>query len=197
MPWDGDLSAAVAFYCAQRQRKHFATVAEIPLSYRSQREIGSLSSGFEESDMAHMILAFFSGSEDVFRSLGLWAFLSIGAIALFAVFIPLVTYIDRRGKEREAYYKAESLRRIAEAHGEGARMAMDMFREENRQKQIKMIEGLKIGGLINFGVGVALVIFLRVLLGGGSGSPYLCGLFPAMVGVAMLVYVFFLARPVE
>jgi len=36
------------------------------------------------------------GSEEVFESFGLWAFLSIGAVALFAVFIPLVTYIDGR-----------------------------------------------------------------------------------------------------
>jgi hypothetical protein len=146
--------------------------------------------------MAHLVLFYF-GSEEVFANYGLWAFLSIGAVALFAVFIPLVTYIDSRVKEREAYYKSETMRRIAESSGESAKAVMELLREEGRQKQIKSIEGMKIGGLINVGIGLALIIFLRSLIGGGSASPYLCGLIPAMIGVAMLVYVFFMARPVE
>jgi len=146
--------------------------------------------------MAQLVLLFF-GSEDVFGSNGLWAFLSVGAVALFAVFIPLVTYIDSRRKEREAFYKSEMMRRIAESSSDSAKAAMELLREEGRQKQIKTIEGLKIGGLINVGGGVGLVIFLRSLIGSGSESPYLCGLIPAMVGVAMLVYVYVMARPVE
>jgi len=137
------------------------------------------------------------GSEEVFGSFGLWAFLSVGAVALFAVFIPLVTFIDSRRKEREAYYKAETFRRVAEASGDGAKAALELMREEGRQKQIKTIEGLKIGGLINLAVGVALTIFLYFLFGGTSTSPWLCGLIPGMIGVAMLVYVFFMARPIE
>jgi hypothetical protein len=145
--------------------------------------------------MFHLIALLF-GDEPI-ANFGLWAFLSIGAVALFAVFIPLVTFIGSRVKEREAYYKAETFRRIAEAPGDGAKMALELMREEGRQKQLKTIEGLKIGGLINLGIGVALVIFLRVLLGSGSGSPFLCGLIPGMIGVAMLVYVFTMARPVD
>lgn len=137
------------------------------------------------------------GSEDVFGSFGLWAFLSVGAVALFAVFIPLVTWMDTRRKEREAFYKAETFRRLAESSGEGAKAAMELMREEGRQKQIKTLEGLKIGGLINVAVGIALIIFLRSLIGADHDSPWLCGLIPAMIGVAMLVYVFALARPVE
>lgn len=146
--------------------------------------------------MIHLA-ALLSGPEDVFSSFGLWAFLSVGAVALFAVFIPLVTFIESRRKEREAYYKAETFRRLAEASGDGAKAAMDLVREEGRQKQIKVIEGLKIGGLINVAVGLALVIFLRSLLGGASASPWLCGLIPGLIGVAMLVYVFALARPID
>jgi len=137
------------------------------------------------------------GSEDVFGSFGLWAFLSVGAVALFAVFIPLVTWMDTRRKEREAFYKSEMIRRLSESSGEGAKAAMEVMREEGRQKQIKTLEGLKVGGVINLCIGVALSIFLRVLIGGGTGSPWLCGLMPAMVGVAMLVYVYAMARPVD
>jgi hypothetical protein len=146
--------------------------------------------------MIHLAALLF-GPDEVFSNFGLWAFLSVGAVALFAVFIPLVTFIDSRRKEREAYYKAETFRRLAEASGDGAKAAMELMREEGRQKQIKTIEGLKIAGLVNLFIGVALTIFLRSLVGGGSGSPWLCGLMPAMVGIAMLIYVFAMARPVE
>jgi hypothetical protein len=53
---------------------------------------------------------------------------------------------------------------------------------------------LKIGGLINVGVGIGLLPFLKMLLPGQA--VYLCGLIPLMVGVAMLVYVYVLAAPV-
>src|ERR1700759_1278838 len=90
------------------------------------------------------------------ESFGLWMFLSIGAVSLFVVFIPLVSWIDNRRKEREAFYKADTMRRLAESSGEGAKAAIQMMREEERLKRIKAREGLKIGGLINMGVGVAL-----------------------------------------
>jgi len=128
---------------------------------------------------------------------GLWLFLSIGAVSLFVVFIPTVHYLDTRRKEREAFYKAETMRRITESSSEGAKAAMEMLREEARRERMTKREGLKIGGLINVGVGLALVIFLRVLLGGGSGTPYLCGLIPGFIGVAMLIYVYFMAGPIE
>jgi hypothetical protein len=55
-------------------------------------------------------------------------------------------------------------------------------------------EGLKIGGLINMGVGLGLLPFLKMLLPGQA--VFLCGLIPLMIGIAMLVYVYVLAAPV-
>jgi hypothetical protein len=119
-------------------------------------------------------------------------FLSIGAVALFVVFIPTVTWLDSRRKEREAFYKAETLRRITEASGEGAKAAVELIREEGRIKRRMKGEGLKLGGLICVAVGAATVIFLRF-----QGGPYLAGLIPGFVGVAILVYVYFMSAPVE
>ena len=128
-------------------------------------------------------------------AMGMWVFLSIGAVALFVVFIPLTSWIDAQRKEREAFYKAETLRRLAEASGEGAKAAVDLLREQDRQQRMKTREGMKIGGLINLAVGIALVIFLRALI--GNEPVYLCGLIPGFIGVAMLTYALFLAPPVE
>ena len=75
---------------------------------------------------------------------------------------------DSRRKEREAFYKAETLRRITESSSDGAKAAAELLRDEARREAIKTREGLKIGGLICIGVGVGLIIFLRVLLGSGG-----------------------------
>lgn len=135
----------------------------------------------------------------------MWIFLATGAACLFGVFLPTAVTLEHKRKEREAFYKSETLRRISEASGEGAKSAMEMLRADERIKGLKAREGLKIGGLINVGVGIGLMIFLHALLGGGggsvinggTGSVYLCGLIPGLIGVAMLVYVYLLAAPLE
>jgi hypothetical protein len=144
--------------------------------------------------MTHLALFLFEDPA-VVMSYGLWAFLSIGAVSLFVVFIPLTSWIDSRRKEREAFYKAETIRRLAEASGEGAKAAIELLREDDRLKRLKTLEGMKIGGVITLAVGIALVIFLRSLI--GNEPVYLCGLVPGFIGVAMLVYVFFMAAPVD
>jgi hypothetical protein len=126
---------------------------------------------------------------------GLWMFLSIGAVALFVVFIPVTTWIDSQRKEREAFYKAETVRRLTESSGDGAKAAIELLREQDRMDRSKKREGLKIGGLINLAVGVALMIFLRALV--GNEPVYLCGLIPALIGAALLTYALLLAPKPE
>lgn len=126
---------------------------------------------------------------------GLWMFLSIGAISLFAVFIPLTSWIESRRKEREAFYRAETVRRVAETSGEGAKATLELLREQDRLERLKKREGMKIGGLVNVGIGLALLIFLHALV--KEEPVYLCGLIPGFVGLSLLTYSFFLAGKVE
>jgi hypothetical protein len=150
----------------------------------------------EEDFMMNLALSYLGGDEMFSNpAFGLWMFLSIGAVSLFVVFIPLVSWIDARRKEREAYYKADTMRRLVESSGEGAKVALEILREEDLQKQVRTREGLKIAGVINLAVGVALMIFLRALI--GNQPVYLCGLIPGFIGVAMLVYALFLAPQVK
>jgi hypothetical protein len=119
----------------------------------------------------------------------------IVAIVATFTFVTVVHWVDSQRKEREAFYRAETIRRVTEASGEGARAAVDLMRENERLKRTKAREGLKIGGLINLCVGVGVMIFLHELLAGTA--IYLSGVIPALIGVAMLVYVFLLAAPIE
>ena len=119
----------------------------------------------------------------------------IAMVAVVFTFVIVIRWVDTQREEREAYYKAETLRRVTEASGEGAKAAVELMREDERLRRIKTREGLKIGGLVNIGVGIGLLIFLRALI--GHTGVYLCGLIPGLIGVGLLVYVYFLAAPVE
>jgi len=126
---------------------------------------------------------------------GLWMFLSIGAVALFVVFIPLTSWIESQRKEREAFYKAETVRRLTESSGEGAKAAIELMQAQSRQESARKREGMKIGGLVNIAVGAGLMIFLHALV---TDAPvYLCGLIPGLIGVALLTYALLLAPKAE
>ena len=74
-------------------------------------------------------------------SMGMWAFLTISSVVMFGIFIPVVSWIEGRRKEREAFYKADTIRRLAESSGEGAKAAVDLLREQDRQQRSKTREG--------------------------------------------------------
>ena len=114
-------------------------------------------------------------------------------VVLFT-FITIATWVSNRRKERDAFYKSETLRRITEAQGEGPRAALELLREEERLKMLQGRENLKIGGVVNLGVGIGLVILLRALV---SWAVAMSGLIPILIGVGLLVYVYALAAPVE
>jgi hypothetical protein len=117
-----------------------------------------------------------------FEAMSVFGFLSIGAIALFTM-ISISVWTDARRKEREAYYKADMLKKVAEAQGPGAASALELLREENRLMTIHRRQGLKTSGMVVGAVGIGLLIFLRALI---PGAPiYLCGLLVLLIGAAL------------
>jgi hypothetical protein len=142
------------------------------------------------------------GDFRVAGAIGLFLFLSVLMVSIFS-FVSIAVWTEARRKEREAYYKSESLRRIAEMPGEGAKYVIEIMREEERIRQgnertreIEKIQGMKIGGVVTTAVGLGLMVFLYFLVD-KSGTPvYLVGLIPAFIGLALLVSVNFLTpRP--
>jgi hypothetical protein len=117
----------------------------------------------------------------------------VGSIALFS-FLAVASWSEARRKEREAYYTAETLKKIAESSGEGARSALELLREKQRYAQIRRFEGLKLGGLITAAVGIGVMLLLHGIVDREDGPVYLAGVIPLLIGAALLVYVFALAR---
>ncbi|MGD0293923.1 MAG: hypothetical protein ABSB30_08710 [Terracidiphilus sp.] len=120
----------------------------------------------------------------------------VGTVAVFTFLIFSVRFSSQQ-KDREAFYRSENLRRITESSGEGAKAAIELLKEEDRLNRIKSREGMKIGGLICVAVGVAMVIFMWAISKTDPDIPYLVGLIPGLIGVALLAYVYLLAAPVE
>lgn len=128
---------------------------------------------------------------------GLFLFLSVLMVCVFS-FISIAVWTEARRKEREAYYKAESLRRVAEMPGDGAKYVVEMMREDERiheaksfANEIKKLEGMKIGGLVNIAVGAGLFCLIY-FTSDNKGAAYV-GMIPGLIGVALLVYALFLA----
>jgi len=117
----------------------------------------------------------------------LFMFLSVAVAALFS-FVAVVVWAGERRKEREAYYRSETIKKIAESGSSGA--AMEFMRETERISASRTRGGLRLAGLIVSGAGAGLMTFLRSV---NDGPPYQVGLIPLLVGAALFFYGQFLA----
>jgi hypothetical protein len=114
----------------------------------------------------------------------------VGIIAVFT-FVAVAAWSDNRRKEREAYYRHETLRKLADTGGDSAESVLEVMRQEERARERRKLEGLKLGGLITAAVGAGVMVFLYYLA--PEEEVYLAGLIPLLIGVVMLIYVFFMA----
>jgi hypothetical protein len=116
----------------------------------------------------------------------------VPVVATLAVFswLAVDTWSENRRKEREAFYRSDTLRKIAETQG-GAPAALEYLREEERIAQKRRREGLKIGGLITIAAGIGIAVFLNAFL--PDRPLYFLGLIPLLIGLALLFYVYDLA----
>jgi Flp pilus assembly protein TadB len=122
--------------------------------------------------------------------LPVFLFLSVASIALFS-FVAVAVWSSERRREREAYYRSETLKKITETQGAGGSSAIEFLREEEKNVAKRRQEGLKLGGLITAAVGLAMLVFIRAV---DRGDPaYLVGLIPLFIGAALLAYTYFLA----
>jgi Flp pilus assembly protein TadB len=121
--------------------------------------------------------------------------MSIVVLVCVFSFLAVSSWSKARLRERQAFYKSETIRKIAESQGGGA--ALEYLRESDHNAARQRREGQKLAGLITFAVGVGVMIFLRKVPispeSSSDSSAYLVGLIPVLVGVALLVYSYLLA----
>jgi hypothetical protein len=115
-------------------------------------------------------------------------FLAVGSIALFS-FLSVAAWSGTRQQERESYYRAEMLKKIAEIGGE-RNPALEYLREKERISAAKRMGGFRLGGLINIAVGLALLILLHALV--PVRGVALVGLIPLFIGAVLVAYGYWL-----
>ena len=121
------------------------------------------------------------------HALPIFMFLSVAAIALFS-FVAVASWSDARRREREAYYRSETLKKIADG---GGNAAVEFLREEEKTAVRRRREGMKLGGLITVAVGIGFMVFLKAQV--REEPAYLIGLIPLLIGIVLLAYAYLLA----
>ena len=126
------------------------------------------------------------------QTLPAFVFLCVASIALFS-FVAVVVWSQERRREREAYYRSETLKKIAETQGAGGSSAIEFLREEEKNAVRRRQEAQKLGGLITAAVGIGMMVFIAAVDRSGPEPAYLVGLIPLLIGVALLSYTYLLA----
>src|SRR2546421_1881879 len=112
------------------------------------------------------------------QALPVFLFFSVASVALFS-FISVAVWASERRREREAYYRNETARKITEMQGGGGGSAIDFLREEEKVAARRRTESLKLSGLVTLAVGIGVMLFLKALDPHEPGGPvYLLGLIP-------------------
>lgn len=120
--------------------------------------------------------------------------ISLVLVCVFS-FLAVASWSKARLRERQAFYKSETIRKIAESQGGSA--ALEYLRESDHNAARQRRESQRVAGIVTFAVGVGVMIFLRRVPispdSGSDSSAYLVGLIPVLVGVALLIYSYLLA----
>ena len=116
----------------------------------------------------------------------------VSVIAVFA-FVSVANWADARTKEREAFYRSEVYKKLADSTGPQVQQVLAVMREQERNTERKGRDGLRLGGLVVTLVGIGLIAMLTILE--PKGSVWAVGLIPLAVGTALLLYADVLAPP--
>ena len=116
---------------------------------------------------------------------------AIGTVAVFG-WLAVHEWVEARRKEREEFYRSESLRRFSESNQPD--MLTRFLAEEKaarHEMRAQQRESLRLGGLVTMMVGIGLGVIMAGIA--PQHSYYLFGLVPFLVGLALLIYVYLLA----
>jgi hypothetical protein len=116
-------------------------------------------------------------------------------ISVFA-FTSVNAWASQRRQEREAFYRGEILKKLAESTGTQTQQMIELIRDQDRNLERRSREKKKLVGLILTGTGIGLCVMLG-LTTPNQNHQWTIGLIPLLIGLAMLLYSYVLAPRTE
>ncbi|HEX5047074.1 MAG TPA: hypothetical protein VFX89_08145 [Gammaproteobacteria bacterium] len=113
-------------------------------------------------------------------------------ISLFS-FCGVAFWSVNRRRERESLYLNETVRKIAELHGQPA--VFDYLRTSEQIRVARMHAALAIGGIFAACGGAGMIIFMYGVEDMREEGIYFVGLIPLLVGLGLLTYSRLAAKP--
>jgi len=104
-----------------------------------------------------------------------------------------MTWSQNRRREREAFYKGETHKKVAELFVGNPDAGLTLLRELENNEARKRTESLKLGGLMTTAVGSALLIFSALAVARSMFHVVAAALIPLFVGFGLLFYCYVLA----
>jgi hypothetical protein len=130
------------------------------------------------------------------RKGGTLPMVAVAAIIGVFMFTAVAVWSENRRRERESYYRHELFQKMLDHPGGSVQAVQEMMQtlaqQEEIQRHRKQVEGTKVGGMVTAAAGIGLLAFLYFLVPGRA--VYLVGLIPLLVGSALLIYAFGVAR---
>ena len=117
-------------------------------------------------------------------------FLSVAVTASLS-FVAVMVWLGQRNKERQQYYRTETMKKIAESGSAAA--AIEYARELDRMARARSRDGMRLGGLISMAAGLGLIAFVSGVEEPGE-RVHLVGLIPFLVGLVLFLFAQFFVR---
>lgn len=121
-----------------------------------------------------------------------FVFLIVASTAFFS-YLSIMAFVNGRRKERDAYYRNETVRRLTESQGAGAAAAIEVLREEDRLQIRRRVESIKLSGLVTVAIGFGLMVFFFFVDHDTREIGVSLGSVPLLVGASLLLYAYALA----
>jgi hypothetical protein len=123
------------------------------------------------------------------------AFTGLLMMIVFA-FVSVVIWTEARRKEREALYRSELLKKLADTPGPGAEAVLSSLREEEQRKHGRRREYVTLGGVLCTTLGLAGLLAHFVTHETGSNDAWALCFVPILLGAALVGHArLVMARP--
>jgi len=107
----------------------------------------------------------------------------VGTIALFG-FLSVASWADARRREREAFFRHELLKKVAESPG--GQQVVELLRQEEADRIERQRQAIQLAGWVTLGVGIGVGVLLSQLV--RLAGLWAVGAVPALVGAALVLH---------